>query len=137
MAFTELLTLDTARKVHNNLVRICYQAEADGYEFTPPSKKYARTLEDALIYANAHLFASSTLKEHFQEPLIKKLLQEESDKDSIAEIAYNIVSDNHFQKTTFAIDCTLVDGLIFPPYVQEGLLWLEQVVSKKDITANS
>ena len=137
MAFTELLTLDTARKVHNNVVRICYQAEADGYEFTPPSKKYARTLEDALIYANAHLFASSTLKEHFQEPLIKKLLQEESDKDSIAERAYNIVSDNHFQKTTFAIDCTLVDGLIFPPYVQEGLLWLEQVVSKKDITANS
>ena len=103
----------------------------------PPSKKYARTLEDALIYANAHLFASSTLKEHFQEPLIKKLLQEESDKDSIAEKAYNIVSDNHFQKTTFAIDCTLVDGLVFPPYVQEGLLWLEQVVSKKDITANS
>lgn len=137
MAFTELLTLDTARKVHNNLVRICYQAEADGYEFTPPSKKYARTLEDALIYANAHLFASSTLKEHFQEPLIKKLLQEESNKDSIAEKAYNIVSDTHFQKTTFAIDCTLVDGLIFPPYVQEGLLWLEQVVSKKDITANS
>ena len=137
MAFTELLTLDTTRKVHNNLVRICYQAEADGYEFTIQQRKYARTLEDALIYANAHLFASSALKEHFQEPLIKKLLEDEPDKDMVAENAYKIVSDNHFQKTTFAIDCTLVDGLIFPPYIQEGLLWLEQVVSKKDITANS
>ena len=137
MTFTELLTLDTTRKVYNNLVRICYQAEADGYQFTTEQRKYARTLEDALIYANAHLFASSALKEHFQEPLIKKLLEKEPNEDTIAENAYEIVSDNHFQKTTFAIDCTLVDGLIFPPYVQEGLLWLEQVVSKKDITANS
>lgn len=137
MAFTELLTLDTTRKVHNNLVRICYQAEADGYEFTTKQRKYARTLEDALIYANAELFASGTLREHFQEPLMKKLLQDEPNKEIVAENAYKIVSDKRFQKTTFAIDCTLVDGLIFPPYIQKGLLWLEEVVTKRDIVSNS
>lgn len=129
VSFAELLTLDAAHKVYKNLIRICYQSEPDSYKISDTERKYARTLEDALIYANARLFTSTDLEGHFQEPLMKKLLERENDPATIAERAYDTVTNDRFQKTTFAIDCTLIDGLTIPSYIEEGLAWLEEVIA--------
>ena len=127
----ELLALNTADKVHDGLIRICYQAEPDSYK---SPRKCARTLEDALIYANAVRFSSIGLQEHFEEPLINEMLKERPTAEEIVEDAYDIVTDKRFQKTTFAIDCSLIDDLIIPPYIEEGLKWLEEVLTTTPIT---
>lgn len=129
----ELLTLNTVDKVHNGLIRICYQAEPDSYK---SPRKYARTLEDALIYANAQLFTSTGFQDHFEEPVMKEKLKEQHNAKGIAKEAYSIVTDDRFQKTTFAIDCSLMDDLTIPPYIKEGLTWLEEVLTITPLTLN-
>lgn len=124
----ELLTLDTADKVYKGLVRICYQAAPDGYQVSKTKRKYARTLEDALIYSNAKLFTSKGIQDHFEEPVLKEILGDKLNDKAIAEKAYDIVTDQRFQKTTFAIDCSLLNNLTIPPYIKEGLTWLEEVL---------
>lgn len=130
----ELLTLNTADKVHDGLVRICYQAEQDGYQISKNKRKYARTFEDALIYANADLFTSTDIQDHFEEPVMKEKLEGRLNAKGLAEKAYNIVVDERFKKTTFAIDCSLINDLAIPPYIKEGLRWLEEVLTTTPIT---
>lgn len=137
LSIAKLLTLKPEDKVHNKLVRICYQAEPDGYQISKDKRKYARTFEDALIYANAKHFTSLSLLGHFEEPLIRERLKKGPTAGALAENAYNIVTDKRFQKTTFAIDCSLIDDLTIPPYIEEGLKWLEELLTTTPITHNN
>lgn len=134
LSIAELLTLTPADKVHNELVRICYQAEPDGYRISKNKRKYARTFEDALIYANAKLFTSTDIRDHFEEPVMKNELEGRLNAKDLAEKAYDIVIDERFKKTTFAIDCSLINDLTIPPYIKEGLKWLEEVLTTTPIT---
>ena len=136
LSIAELLSLKPADKVHNELVRICYQADPDGYQISKNKRKYARTFEDALIYANAKLFTSTNIREHFEEPVMKEELEGRLNAKGLADKAYDIVIDERFKKTTFAIDCSLISDLAVPPYIREGLKWLEEVLTTSPITHN-
>ena len=114
---------------------------------------FPRSLEDAIIYANAHLFTdlvspkqkprkaqssrdteSRDLQEsedrhQFEEPHLNKLFDKQISADTFAKKAYTTTNARAFEKTTFAIDCVQFEDLSIPHYISEGLRWLEQMTT--------
>ena len=112
-----------------------------------------RSLEDAIIYVNAHLFTnlvspkqkpskahsnrdseSGELQEsedrlQFEEPHLNKLFSNPVTADAFAKKAYTTTNAQAFEKTTFAIDCVQFEDLSIPHYISEGLQWLEQMTA--------
>ena len=111
-------------KTINEHIRICYQSENDAYTLSDGSKLYARSLEDAVVYANIPLFFSLKSKDHFEERRITALLKEAATEEAIATKAFEEIRKRTFDKTTFAIDCTLLVELKLPDYISTGLQWL-------------
>ena len=90
-----------------------------------------------MIYANADLFTSTDIRDHFEEPVMKNELEGGLNAKGLAEKAYDLVIDERFKKTTFAIDCSLINDLAIPPYIKEGLKWLEELLTTTSITPNN
>ena len=114
---------------------------------------FPRSLEDAIIYANAHLFTDlvspkqkprkaqssrdtesgnvqeSEDRHQFEEPHINKLFDKQISADAFAKKAYTTTNARAFEKTTFAIDCVQFEDLYIPHYISEGLQWLEQMTT--------
>ena len=120
----DLLDLNDDEKTINEHIRICYQSENDAYTLSDGSKLYARSLEDAVVYANIPLFFSLKSKDHFEERRITALLKEAATEEAIATKAFEEIRKRTFDKTTFAIDCTLLVELKLPDYISTGLQWL-------------
>lgn len=149
-----LLQLTSSDKQVEDSIRICYQSCDDGYKCTDGTVLFPRSLEDAIIYANAHLFTdlaspkqkprkaqsnrdpeSGELKEsedgfQFEEPHLNKLLSKQVSADAFAKQAYTTTNAQAFEKTTFAIDCVQFEDLYIPHYISEGLQWLEQMTTE-------
>jgi hypothetical protein len=146
-----LLQLNSSDKQVEDSIRICYQSFHDGYKCTDGTVLFPRSLEDAIIYANAHLFTdlvspkqkqrkaqssrdaeSDDLQEsedrhQFEEPHLDKLFDKQISADAFAKKAYTTTNARAFEKTTFAIDCVQFEDLSIPHYISEGLQWLEQM----------
>lgn len=119
-----LLDLNDREKTINEHIRICFQSERDAYMLSDNSRLYARSLEDAVVYANTLLFFHLRSKVHFEEKRIKALLKRATTEEEIATKAFEEIRKRTFDKTTFAIDCTLLDELTIPDYISTGLQWL-------------
>lgn len=133
----DLLDLNDDEKTINNHIRICFQSEKDAYPLSDGTRLYARTLEDAVIYANTSVFSDLGRKDHFEEKRIKSLLKKSTTEDEIAEATYEEIRKSTFDKTTFAIDCTLLDTLTIPDYISTGLRWLSSKTQTPAATATS
>ena len=133
----DLLDLNDDEKTINEHIRICYQCEKDAYPLSDDSQLYARSLEDAVVYANTRLFFELRLKDHFEEKRIKSLLKKAKTEEAIASGAYIQTRKSSFEKTTFAIDCTLLDRLTIPDYISTGLRWLSTKTQTSALTAAS
>lgn len=133
----DLLDLNDDEKTINEHIRICYQSEKDAYALSDGTQLYARSLEDAVAYANAALFFGLRSEDHFEEKRIKSLLKEATTKDAIASGAYIETRESSFDKTTFAIDCTLLEKLNMPKYISVGLQWLSSKTQTPEATAAS
>jgi ATP-dependent OLD family endonuclease len=133
----DLLDLNNDEKTINNHIRICFQSEKDAYPLSDGTRLYARTLEDAVIYANTSVFSDLGRKDHFEEKRIKSLLKKSTTEDEIAEATYEEIRKSTFDKTTFAIDCTLLDTLTIPDYISTGLRWLSSKTQTPAATATS
>ena len=148
-----LLQLNSSDKQVEDSIRICYQSSDDGYTCSNGTVLFPRSLEDAIIYANAHLFTdlvspkqkprkaqssrdteSRDLQEsedrhQFEEPHLNKLFDKQISADTFAKKAYTTTNARAFEKTTFAIDCVQFEDLSIPHYISEGLRWLEQMTT--------
>lgn len=148
-----LLQLTSSDKQVEDSIRICYQSCDDGYKCSDGTVLLPRSLEDAIIYANAHLFTnlvspkqkpskahsnrdseSGELQEsedrlQFEEPHLNKLFSNPVTADAFAKKAYTTTNAQAFEKTTFAIDCVQFEDLSIPHYISEGLQWLEQMTA--------
>ena len=148
-----LLQLNSSDKQVEDSIRICYQSSDDGYTCSNGTVLFPRSLEDAIIYANAHLFTdlvspkqkprkaqssrdteSRDLQEsedrhQFEEPHLNKLFDKQISADTLAKKAYTTTNARAFEKTTFAIDCVQFEDLYIPHYISEGLQWLEQMTT--------
>lgn len=133
----DLLDLNDDEKTINEHIRICFQSEKDAYPLSDGTRLYARTLEDAVIYANTSVFSDLGPKDHFEEKRIKSLLKKSTTDDEIAVDAYEETRKSTFDKTTFAIDCTLIDTLTVPDYISAGLRWLSSKTQTPAVTAAS
>jgi ATP-dependent OLD family endonuclease len=133
----DLLDLNDDEKTINKHIRICFQSEKDAYPLSDGTRLYARTLEDAVIYANTSVFSDLGPKDHFEEKRIKSLLKKSTTEDEIAVAAYEEIRKSTFDKTTFAIDCTLLDTLTIPDYISAGLRWLSSKTQTPAVTAAS
>lgn len=133
----ELLDLNDDEKTINEHIRICFQSEKDAYPLSDGTPLYARSLEDAVVYANTRLFFELRSKDHFEEKRIKSLLKKAKTEEAIASGAYTQTRKSSFEKTTFAIDCTLLDRLTIPDYISTGLRWLSSKAQMSALTAAS
>lgn len=133
----DLLDLNDDEKTVNEHIRVCFQSEQDAYPLSDGTRLYARTLEDAILYANAGLFFNHRPKDHFEETRIKSLLKIAETKDEIAVGAYAETRKDSFEKTTFAIDCTLINNLTIPHYISAGLQWLSIKTQTTEATAEA
>lgn len=133
----DLLDLNDDEKTVNEHIRICFQSEKDAYPLSDGTRLYARTLEDAVIYANTTTFFNLESKDHFEEKRIKSLLKKSETEEGIAVGAYTETRKDSFEKTTFAIDCTLLDTLTMPDYISAGLRWLSSKTQTPTVTAAS
>lgn len=148
-----LLQLTSSDKQVEDSIRICYQSCDDGYKCSDGTVLLPRSLEDAIIYVNAHLFTnlvspkqnpskahsnrdseSGELQEsedrlQFEEPHLNKLFSNPVTADAFAKKAYTTTNAQAFEKTTFAIDCVQFEDLSIPHYISEGLQWLEQMTA--------
>lgn len=148
-----LLQLNSSDKQVEDSIRICYQSCDDGYKCSDGTVLFPRSLEDAIIYANARLFVdlaspkrkprkaqssrdteSGELQEseylhQFEEPHLSKLFSNQVSADTFAKKAYTTTNTQAFEKTTFAIDCVQFEDLSIPHYILEGLQWLEQMTT--------
>ena len=131
----DLLDLNDAEKTINEHIRISFQSEKDAYLLSDGTRLYARSLEDAILYANTHIFFHLRPTDHFEETRIKSLLENAENEEAIAEGAYAETRKSHFEKTTFAIDCTLIDNLTIPDYISAGLQWLSSKTHTPKATA--
>lgn len=133
----ELLDLNDDEKTINDHIRICFQSEKDAYTLTDDSRLYARSLEDAVVYANTSLFFKLRSKDHFEETRIQSVLKDAKTQEEIAAKIYTETRKSTFDKTTFAIDCTLLDILTIPDYISTGLRWLSSKIQTPAATAAS
>lgn len=133
----ELLDLNNAEKTINNHIRISFQSENDAYTLSDDSRLYARSLEDAVVYANTSLFFKLRSKGHFEETRIQSVLKDAKTQDEIAAKIYTETRKSTFDKTTFAIDCALLDALTIPDYIYTGLRWLSSKTQTPAATATS
>lgn len=148
-----LLQLNSSDKQVEDSIRICYQSSDDGYTCSDGTVLFPRSLEDAIIYANARLFTDlvspkqkprkaqssrdtesrdvqeSEDRHQFEEPHLNKLFDKQISADTFAKKAYTTTNARTFEKTTFAIDCVQFEDLSIPHYISEGLRWLEQMTT--------
>ena len=148
-----LLQLNSSDKQVEDSIRICYQSSDDGYTCSDGTVLFPRSLEDAIIYANARLFTDlvspkqkprkaqssrdtesrdvqeSEDRHQFEEPHLNKLFDKQISADTFAMKAYTTTNARTFEKTTFAIDCVQFEDLSIPHYISEGLRWLEQMTT--------
>ena len=148
-----LLQLNKSDKQVEDSIRICYQSSDDGYTCSDGTVLFPRSLEDAIIYANARLFTDlvspkqkprkaqssrdtesrdvqeSEDRHQFEEPHLNKLFDKQISADTFAKKAYTTTNARTFEKTTFAIDCVQFEDLSIPHYISEGLRWLEQMTT--------
>mgnify|MGYP001010340315 CR=1 FL=1 len=148
-----LLQLKSSDKQVEDSIRICYQSFDDRYKCSDGTVLFPRSLEDAIIYANAHLFTDpvspkqkprkagssrdtesgdvqeSEDRHQFEEPHMNKLFDKQISADAFAKKAYTTTNARAFEKTTFAIDCVQFEDLYIPHYISEGLQWLEQMTT--------
>lgn len=131
----DLLDLNDEDKTIKDHIRICFQSERDAYRLSDQSRLYARSLEDAVVYANTALFLDLRSKDHFEENRIRELLRTTQTEEEIAKEAYEETRNSNFDKTTFAIDCALLDELTLPDYISAGLKWLSSKTQTPAVTA--
>ena len=127
----DLLVLDGKDKLKGN-VRIAFQ--------TPITVKWNKdedneteicpyTFEDALIFTNLELFRTEELKKMGTITTIANLLKKSKSANELQEkIFEKLEIKGGFSKADFAISLlyndNLIDNLIPPKYIQEGLDWM-------------
>ena len=138
-ALDYLLDLKPDKKIEQNAnisdaqTRIAYQTpikvrvDSDvEYEFIPT------TFEDSLAYTNYSVF-----KKMNGNGLIRKFKKAFSitDPGTIAEEVYKAIRASTANKAEFALDIMYKkdpNNIIVPQYINEGLCWLQETLSKKD-----
>ncbi len=135
----DLLVLDDKEKLINN-VRIAYQ--------TPVKVKWNKdddteteicpyTFEDALIFTNLELFRTEGLKKMGTITTVANLLKNSNSAKELQEkIFKKLEIKGGFSKADFAIsllyNVKLIDNLIPPKYIQEGLDWIKAYLDSKE-----
>ena len=128
----DLLVLDGKDKLKGN-VRIAFQ--------TPITVKWNKdedneteicpyTFEDALIFTNLELFRTEELKKMGTITTVANLLKKSKSANELQEkIFEKLEIKGGFSKADFAISLlyndNLIDNLIPPKYIQEGLDWMK------------
>ena len=93
-----------------------------------------RTFEDALIYANR-----KTIAEINGSPMtekIKTLVARELPEEDLADEIFELLKDA--EKAALALDCLMIENpkaLVPPPYIRDGLTWLENLLDEKTFEA--
>lgn len=137
----DLLTLDGKEKLKGN-VRIAFQ--------TPITLKWNNeeenvteicpyTFEDALIFTNLELFRKEGLKKMGTITTVANLLKNSDSAKGLQEKIFDkLETKSGFSKAEFAISLLyndkLVDGLIPPKYIQEGLEWMKAFLDSNENT---
>lgn len=93
-----------------------------------------RTFEDALIYANqatlADMSGSATTEK------IKAIVSSSFSGEDLADELFELLKGA--EKAAFALDCLMIKNpksLVPPPYIHDGLSWLESVLDEKIMEA--
>lgn len=144
--FDKLISLSYEEKVfhrkhpYDYSVRIAYQTPVfvENSETEERKEALSSTFEDCLIYSNYELF------KHMEETdvgaLMKKvkgILNESKPFSELHEDIYNLIRDGKSdEKAGFALDLIYAfdpEDLIIPPYIAEGLKWLEDLLQPVEV----
>lgn len=93
-----------------------------------------RTFEDALVLANIKLL--SKVSGLIISKKIETIVDGKFTGEELADELFEWVKD--LKKAEFAIDCLMIDkpkSLIPPPYIQDGLSWLQRTLDEKTMDA--
>jgi len=95
-------------------------------------KVIPRTFEDAFIFANQSILheisGSSTTKK------ISDIVQRGISGENLADELFELLKD--VEKAAFALDCLMYEDpqkLIPPPYIKDGLLWLQKALNERSV----
>lgn len=131
-----LLDLNTEGKIlQNDSLMIVYQtAITIPYKGTD-SEVLAATFEDSLVYANWPV-PDSLLSDG-----IGKKIKDAAEQSTAADFnkqVYNAVHEDAKGKVSFALELIYkLDKIEIPPYIEEGLNWLQDKLQRKDNQNNS
>ncbi len=118
-------------------IRIAYQTPVM-VDFNGSEKEaISGTFEDCLIYTNYELFKDIEVKD--AGSLVEKaqnILDSSTSFDDLHEKIYNMLRDGKSdQKAEFALDVIYEidpDDITIPPYIDEGLKWLQDYLHPED-----
>jgi predicted ATP-dependent endonuclease of OLD family len=119
----------------DGLVRIAYQTPITVTLNKSDVEVLSATFEDSLTYAN--LTEIANLPEDGIVAMIKKA-SEETDAKKFNEAVYHVIHDGANEKVSFALELIYqIDTVSSPPYISDGLTWLQSALKRTDESAVS
>ncbi|MEB8399162.1 ATP-dependent nuclease [Enterococcus casseliflavus] len=144
--FDKLLSLNYEEKVfhrkhpYDYAVRIAYQTPVfvKYSETDEPEEALSSTFEDCLIYSNYELFKYMEETEvGVLMKKVKRLLNESKPFIELHKDIYNLIREGKSdEKAEFALDLIYAfspEDLTIPPYIAEGLKWLEDLLQPVEV----
>lgn len=141
----KLLDLTAEQKVlkkeinYNYSIRIAYQTPLNIVFDGAQTEALSSTFEDCLVYVNYELFKNLSIKEDDTGSLVKEIKTSISEAKTFEDLHKRIYcalrEGKSDQKAEFALDLIYnIDpsDLTVPPYIAEGLIWLQNLLHPEE-----
>jgi predicted ATP-dependent endonuclease of OLD family len=132
-SFDQLIGLSDEQKVlRNGMIRLAYQSPVNVSINSLTGEALSSTFEETLIYANLEEISKLDL-----DGVVKKVKMA-IEKSSLADFCkdiYDAIHSKSSDKVSFALELMYVlKSVIAPPYIAEGLKWLQILLKRQDST---